>query len=60
MCERNKVETLLSFNFVGFADDVEQALGFKARNADPLDRPVYAKIYYAWAVKKGDYRAGGL
>ncbi|CCA68133.1 hypothetical protein PIIN_02000 [Serendipita indica DSM 11827] len=57
MCERNKVETLLSFNFVGFADDVEQALGFKARNADPLDRPVYSKIYYAWAVKKGDYRA---
>ncbi|KAG8811352.1 hypothetical protein FRC17_002511, partial [Serendipita sp. 399] len=56
MCERNKVEMLLSFNFVGFQDEVEAELSFKARTSNPLQRPVYSKIYYSWSIKRGDYR----
>ncbi|KAG8758806.1 hypothetical protein FRC14_007305 [Serendipita sp. 396] len=57
MCERNKVEMLLGFDFVGFQDDVEEVLSFKARNAHPLQHPIYSKIYYSWSIKREDYRA---
>lgn len=58
MCERNKVEMLMSFNFLGFSKEVERALDFKARTSDPLERPLYSHICYAWFVKRGDYRRG--
>lgn len=58
MCERNKVELFMSFNFLGFSKEVEHALDLKARTADPLERPLYSHICYAWFVKRGDYRKG--
>jgi hypothetical protein len=58
MCERNKVEMLMSFNYLGFSKEVERALDFKARTSDPLERPLYSHICYAWFVKRGDYRRG--
>ncbi|CCM04030.1 uncharacterized protein FIBRA_06187 [Fibroporia radiculosa] len=58
MCEENAVERLMSFNFAGLADEVEDALSFKARNADPRIRPFYSRILYSWHVSRGDYRNG--
>jgi nuclear pore complex protein Nup160 len=56
MCEENAVEKLMAFNFAGFADEVEDALAFKSRNADPRVRPFYSRILYTWYVLRGDYR----
>lgn len=58
MCEENAVEKLMSFNFAGFSDEVEDALAFKARNVDPRVRPFYSRILYTWYVLRGDYRNG--
>ena len=58
MCENEEVDRLMNLNFIGFQTDVEDTLAFKARNTDPLSRPNYAKILYAWHVFKGDYRSG--
>ncbi|KIK65722.1 hypothetical protein GYMLUDRAFT_158902 [Collybiopsis luxurians FD-317 M1] len=60
MCEHDRVENLLSFNFAGYADDVEEALSFKARNEDPLSRPSYSRILYSWFLLRGDYRNAAL
>jgi nuclear pore complex protein Nup160 len=57
MCEENAVEILMAFNFAGFADEVEDALAFKSRNADPRARPFYSRILYTWYVLRGDYRS---
>jgi nuclear pore complex protein Nup160 len=58
MCEDNAVEQLVSFNFPGFADEVEDALGFKARNVDPRLHPSYSRILYSWHTFRGDHRNG--
>ena len=58
MCEENAVEKLVSFNFVGFNTEVEDALSFNARNADPRVRPFYSRILYTWYITRGDYRSG--
>lgn len=58
MCEENAVEKLVSFNFVGFNTEVEDALSFNARNADPRVRPFYSRILYTWYITRGDYRNG--
>jgi nuclear pore complex protein Nup160 len=58
MCEDDAVEKLMTFNFAGFADDVEDALSFKARHVDPRIRPFYSRILYSWYVFRGDYRNG--
>lgn len=60
MCEENAVDKLMTFNFAGFADEVEDALAFKSRNADPRVRPFYSRILYAWYTLRGDYRNGKL
>jgi nuclear pore complex protein Nup160 len=60
MCEENAVEKLITFNFAAFADEVEDALSFKARNVDPRLRPCYSRILYTWYVFRGDYRNGKL
>ncbi|KAH8990090.1 nucleoporin Nup120/160-domain-containing protein [Lactarius akahatsu] len=60
MCEEHAVERLMSFNFVGIADEVESALSFKARNADPRVQPFYSRILYTWYVTHGDYRNAAL
>jgi nuclear pore complex protein Nup160 len=60
MCERNKVELMMSFNFVGLTGEVEEALGHHARTADPLLRPSYSQILYSWYIRRGDYREGTL
>ena len=58
MCEENAVDRLMALNFAGLADEVEDALAFKARNADPRIRPFYSRILYTWYVSRGDYRNG--
>jgi len=58
MCEENAVEKLVSFNFAGFNTEVEDALSFNARNADPRIRPFYSRILYTWYITRGDYRNG--
>ncbi|RDB20540.1 hypothetical protein Hypma_012453 [Hypsizygus marmoreus] len=60
MCEDSAVERLLAFNFAGMADEVEDALAFKARNVDPRLPPIYSKILYAWFIRRGDYRSAAL
>ncbi|KAI0347005.1 hypothetical protein BDW22DRAFT_1367225 [Trametopsis cervina] len=56
MCEEHAVDRLMSYNFVGLSDEVESALSFKARNADPQVRPFYSRILYTWYASRGDYR----
>lgn len=58
MCEEHAVEKLMSFNFMGIVDEVEQSLSFKARNADPRVRPFYSRILYTWYISRSDYRNG--
>ncbi len=58
MCEENAVERLMALNLAGLADEVEDALAFKARKADPRIRPFYSRILYTWYVSRGDYRNG--
>ncbi|KAJ7122853.1 nucleoporin Nup120/160-domain-containing protein [Mycena epipterygia] len=60
MCEDNAVEKLVSFNFPGFADEVEDALAFKARNVDPRIHPSYSRILYSWHTFRGDHRNAAL
>ena len=60
MCEENAVEKLVSYNFAGFNTEVEDALSFNARNADPRVRPFYSRILYTWYITRGDYRNGPL
>lgn len=60
MCEANAVDRLMSLNFVGLPNEVENALSFKVRNADPLSRPLYPQVLYAWYVFRGDFRNGEL
>jgi len=58
MCVENQVETLMRFNFIGFAGEVEQVLRFKSRNAIPDRRPLYAQVLYGWYIQRGEYRNG--
>jgi nuclear pore complex protein Nup160 len=58
MCEEDAVEKLMTYNFAGFADEVEDALSFKSRNVDPRTRPFYSRILYSWFISRGDYRNG--
>ena len=58
MCEDNAMETIMSFNFAGIADEVEDALSFKARNVDPRLQPSYSSILYTWYTRRGDHRNG--
>jgi nuclear pore complex protein Nup160 len=60
MCEDNAVELLMSYNFAGMAEEVEDVLAFKARNIDPRVRPSYSSILYSWYTRKGDHRNGEL
>jgi nuclear pore complex protein Nup160 len=58
MCEENVIEKLMSFNFVGIVDKVEEALAWKARHLDPRERPFWSLILYSWYVSRDDYRNG--
>lgn len=58
MCEEHAVDRLMTYTFAGLADEVEDALSFKARNADPRARPFYSRILYSWYIQRGDYRNG--
>ena len=60
MCEEHAVDRLMTFTFAGLADEVEDALSFKARNADPRTRPFYSRILYTWYIQRGDYRSGAF
>ncbi|PFH52564.1 hypothetical protein AMATHDRAFT_74048 [Amanita thiersii Skay4041] len=60
MCEDDAISQLLSFNFAGISDEVEDAMSFKARNVDPRVKPCYTKISYAWYTSRGDHRNAAL
>ncbi|THG99568.1 hypothetical protein EW026_g2819 [Hermanssonia centrifuga] len=60
MCEDHAVDRLMALNFAGLSDEVEEALSFKARNADPRIRPFYSRILYTWYISRGDYRNAAL
>ncbi|KAG5644918.1 hypothetical protein DXG03_007383 [Asterophora parasitica] len=60
MCDDNAVERLMTFNFAGIVDEVEDALAFKARNVDPRVNPSYSRILYTWFIRRGDYRNASL
>lgn len=59
MCESNALDRLLSMNFRGLVQEVEAALSFKARNADPRSPPNWSQVLYTWHTIRGDYRNGG-
>ncbi|KAG8956665.1 hypothetical protein FRC04_000143 [Tulasnella sp. 424] len=59
MCDKGEIDRLTRWNFVGFQQDVENVLAFKARNADPIGWPNYANVLYAWYTFRGDYRSAG-
>lgn len=58
MCDNDQIDRLVSLNFVGYQADVEETLSFKARNADPRQKPYYSEVLHAWYVFKGDFRSG--
>ncbi|KAG6866010.1 hypothetical protein C0991_009682 [Blastosporella zonata] len=60
MCDDKSVDTLMTFNFAGLVDEVEEALAFKARNIDPRMQPSYSRILYTWFIRRGDYRNAAL
>lgn len=60
MCEEHAVDRLTTYNFARLSDEVEDALSFKVRNADPRIRPFYSRILYTWYITRGDYRNGQL
>ncbi|KAF8914143.1 nucleoporin Nup120/160-domain-containing protein [Gymnopilus junonius] len=60
MCEENAVDTFMKFDFAGITSEVEAALAFKARNADPRLRPSYSQVLYTWYTRRGDYRNASL
>ena len=41
MCEENAVEKLVQLDFTGITSEIEAALVFKARNADPHSLPKF-------------------
>lgn len=57
-CEGHAVDRLMTFNFAGIIDKLEDALSFKARHAEPTARPFYSRILYTWYTSRGDYRNG--
>ena len=58
MCEDDVPDLLLSIYLRGLVQEVEAALSFKARNADPRSRPNWSQILYTWHTVRGDYRNG--
>ncbi|GAA5977403.1 hypothetical protein JCM11641_000087 [Rhodosporidiobolus odoratus] len=57
VCENGATSLLTSYSFAGLEADLERNLAFRARNSDPLARPNYYKVLYAYHVSKGDYRS---
>ncbi|EPQ59509.1 hypothetical protein GLOTRDRAFT_71020 [Gloeophyllum trabeum ATCC 11539] len=60
MCDDQAVEQLMSLNFAAFADEVEEALSYKARSDDPMATPCYALILHTWHIRRGDYRNAAM
>lgn len=58
MCDDDTLDRLLSMNFRGLVEEVEAALSFKARNADPRISPNWSHILYTWYIRRGDYSNG--
>lgn len=58
MCENGAASLLSTFSFAGLEADLERNLAFRARNSDPLAKPSYYKVLYAYHAAKGDFRSG--
>ncbi|GAA5902148.1 hypothetical protein JCM6882_006713 [Rhodosporidiobolus microsporus] len=59
VCENGATALLTQYSFAGLEADLERNLAFRARNSDPLARPSYYKVLYAYHISKGDYRSAG-
>ncbi|BGP12916.1 hypothetical protein JCM10213_004335 [Rhodosporidiobolus nylandii] len=59
VCENGATALLTQYSFSGLEADLERNLAFRARNSDPLARPNYYKVLYAYHIAKGDYRSAG-
>ncbi|BGP21800.1 nuclear pore complex protein Nup160 [Rhodotorula toruloides] len=59
VCENGSAFLLTTFSFSGLEADLERNLAFRARNSDPLARPNYYRVLYAYHAAKGDYRSAG-
>lgn len=59
MCENQSIGRLISFSFIDLAQKVESRLRFLAENSDPLKKPNYYEVLYAWYIARGDYRSAG-
>ncbi|BGP29003.1 hypothetical protein JCM10296v2_000739 [Rhodotorula toruloides] len=59
VCENGAASLLTTFSFSGLEADLERNLAFRARNSDPLARPNYYRVLYAYHTAKGDYRSAG-
>ncbi|GAA5862780.1 hypothetical protein JCM8547_006543 [Rhodosporidiobolus lusitaniae] len=59
VCDNGATALLTQYSFAGLEADLERNLAFRARNSDPLARPNYYKVLYAYHVSKGDYRSAG-
>ncbi|GAA5890373.1 hypothetical protein JCM8208_002795 [Rhodotorula glutinis] len=59
VCENGAASLLTTYSFSGLEAELERNLSFRARNSDPLARPNYYKVLYAYHVAKGDFRSAG-
>ncbi|GAA5980545.1 hypothetical protein JCM10908_001686 [Rhodotorula pacifica] len=59
VCENGAASLLSTFSFAGLEADLERNLAFRARNSDPLAKPNYYKVLYAYHAAKGDFRSAG-
>ncbi|GAA6035119.1 hypothetical protein JCM8097_006370 [Rhodosporidiobolus ruineniae] len=59
LCENGATALLTQYSFAGLEADLERNLAFRARNSDPLAKPNYYRVLYAYHVSKGDYRSAG-
>lgn len=60
MTEQGAVSELLEFSFPGLQSQVETTLAFKARNCNPLERPNFWRVLYAYYIERGDLKTAGM
>jgi hypothetical protein len=59
LCNRNKVDTLVKFDYADFLQDVLQILGQRAQKSDLHSNDFYSVLYFM-NIKQKDYRKAAL
>lgn len=57
LCEAGAFSLLLRLHFLEWQPRVERVLSFKARNAEPLSKPNYFQVLYAYHASRGDHKS---